>query len=230
VKRRHLHVSTLSIGVVIVCLAACSKSTNPETTNAEYLNLADPQARTAFLEYVRSGNPVWPKSIMNHCGVSGMEDTYRVASAVAFRSPESQMVEVQARRTGGKATSYSRSNLLAPPPAPGFPPRAAKPESERILPIVDVTPSDMQALAQKATLLIAKHVAPTRGELALDGTYVVVEFCKAGRYGFFSRRNAVANDADDASVVALANAILATVHEKPIPLEIDASTTSQGQH
>lgn len=220
----------VAVAVACVNLTACVSKQDTDTgtaTGALNLDLANYEARDEFVGYATWGERIWPTSLIETCGLRTIPDRYRVVADVAFQEPESQFVEIRRQGSEGIVTVYD--GQPAPPPPPDSSRSQGKTESGKmqIGRTAKVSPEAMQALSTAAEQLIENRVAPTRGEMTTDGVYLIVEFCKNNRYGYFSRRNPASNRPDDAYVAALANLILTAAKAKPVPLGTDMSLNSR---
>ena len=201
------------------------RALDPLPANA--LDLRDSETRYALSLLIggyRFGPAHAKEFLFNRCD-DHLVDTYSVRRSAAWQ-PEHR---VEFRPNGGDsgATAWVWRDHM-PPPEPSDVAAMARWRSGHAVAgepqLRTISAADFAMIKAEFLALSDAGVEPIRSRLATDGGGVILEFCRAGQYGVFARRN-VFDDADDLRVVDLGRRMLAAVGvtTTDTPENIDAS-------
>lgn len=145
-------------------------------------------------------------SLYHQCG-EGMVDTVSLIGSHAFRRPEDEYVEIRRNDGDAGATIFQLSGVMLAPPEPGAPALAPVDSRRRILPVDAATLAEVESLVLG---LWRERLAPLRWENGgTDGSFLALEFCWRGQYGYFLRRSPDPALPDDGRILAVANRLFA---------------------
>lgn len=203
-----MHCAVFATGVVAALIWQQRSATAPVTAAAtplpaNTLDLRDPEVRqqiSRLARYGRAAGSDWNKSLFRDCDI-GQDDTYAVLKSYSFSQDE--YVEIRRSNSGGAtALRWPGKSFVDPPPL--LPP-ARTPASAAAQPaeLRDVSTANFEAIEAAFLALAQEQVVPIRGEMALDGGSITLEYCRGGQYGLFQRMNPDDRDSGDRRVAEL---------------------------